>query len=85
MKITIDKTAKTVMIHEHTNIAEVMEFLKGAGIDLKEYTLISNTVFVTVKESVPQLTPFPVYPNYPVYPTSPLCPDWTYRPGIITY
>ena len=82
MKITIDKVQKTVTVHESENIAEVIDFLTAAGIDLKEYKLNveSQTVFI------PYSTPMPVYPIYPAYPTvQPYTPDWTYRPGLITY
>ena len=81
MKITIDKVHKTVNVHESENIAEVIDFLTKAGIDLKEYKLVveNNNVFI----------PYPVYPTYPVYPqfptVQPYQPDWTYRPGFITY
>lgn len=81
MKITIDKVQKTVTVHESENIAEVIDFLTKAGIDLKEYKLVveNNNVFI----------PYPVYPTYPVYPqfptVQPYQPDWTYGPGFITY
>ena len=75
MKITIDKVHKTVNVHESENIAEVIEFLTKAGIDLKEYKL--------VVENTNTYIPYPVYPQFPL--TNPCMPDWTYRPGIITY
>lgn len=85
MKITIDKTNKTVTVHFAENIEEVFEFLTTAGIDLKEYRLIPNSDTVFVPVSLP--LPVPSYPNYPYYhPTlPPYQPDWTYRPGFITY
>ena len=82
MKVTIDKVQKTVTVHESENIAEVIEFLTAAGIDLKKYKLNvqSQPIFI------PYSIPMPAYPVYPVCPTvQPYLPDGTYRPGLITY
>ena len=85
MKITIDKVQKTVNVHESENIAKVIDFLTSTGIDLKEYRLITNSdaVFIPVTLPAPSLPSYPVYPQFPM--VNPYQPDWTYRPGFITY
>ncbi len=66
MKITIDKVQKTVNVHESENIAEVIDFLTKAGIDLKEYKLDVENGIVYIPYQQPSIAPY--YPSWPIYP-----------------
>lgn len=68
MKITIDKVQKIVTVHESENIAEVIDFLTKAGIDLKEYKLNTENQTIYIPYQQPTVTPYyPVWPQ--IYPT----------------
>ena len=83
MKITIDTTEKTVRVHGNPPVLAVYDFLQKAGIDLNEYTLITETEYNYIP--APVLPSYPVYPIMPIYPViNPYQPDWTYKPGIVT-